>query len=445
MKKTRIKVKVSALQLNTGQLGWLPKNPRQWTQEDIDKMCESLRRDPDFMEDNPLDITPAPQEGQFVVFCGNLRTTGLGIVGVEETDAYLYIPEKKPDPDPACHGKSFAEDRETIRRRAILDNGHFGSWDSDTAAEWGYEAADLAGFGVPGYVYGDAVENPGNGSGPGGGDDHHAKEDDFDENTDEIHVRCKPGDIWQLGGHRLMCGDSVDLQQVKALMGGARADMVFTDPPYGVAIGDKNKLLKEAVGGSNAITENIANDTLSVDELYKVLQAAMENCRESCKDDASYYVCAPPGGDMGLMMMMMRDAGLNVRHQIVWNKNCATFSLGRLDYDYKHEAIMYTWTKSHHNYRNGQFRTSVWDVNKPMHNDLHPTMKPIELVEAAMKDATLEGDLVLDLFGGSGTTLVTAEQLGRKCYTMEIDPHYCDVIIARWEKLTGKTATKIES
>lgn len=430
MKKTRIKVKVAALQLNEGQLPWLPKNPRQWTQTDIDRTVESLRQDPDFLEDRPLDIVPAPQKGEFVVFCGNLRTTALGINGTEETDAYLYEPERA----------TLEEDRETIRRRAIKDNGQYGSWDSDELANWGYEAAELEGFGVPGYVYGDAVENSGGGAGEN--DDHHAEEDDFDETTDEIHVRCKPGDIWELGEHRLMCGDSVDLQQVKALMGGSRADMVFTDPPYGVAIGDKNKVL-QSVQKAGRIEENIANDTLSVDELYKVLQAAMENCRESCKDDASYYVCAPPGGDMGLMMMMMmRDAGLNVRHQIVWNKNCATFSLGRLDYDYKHEAIMYTWTKSHHNYRNGQFRTSVWDINKPMHNDLHPTMKPIELVEAAMKDATLEGDLVLDMFGGSGTTLVTAEQLGRKCYTMEIDPHYCDVIIARWEKLTGKTAVK---
>ena len=432
MKKTRIKVKVAALQLNEGQLPWLPKNPRQWTQTDIDRTVESLRQDPDFLEDRPLDIVPAPQKGEFVVFCGNLRTTALGINGTEETDAYLYEPERA----------TLEEDRETIRRRAIKDNGQYGSWNSDELANWGYEAADLAGFGVPGFVYGDA---PGVGEGgdePGGDDNHQAQEDDFDENSDEIHVRCKPGDIWELGEHRLMCGDSVDLQQVKALMGGARADMVFTDPPYGVAIGDKNKFL-QSVQKAGWIEENIANDTLSVDELYKALRAAMENCRESCKDDASYYVCAPPGGDMGLMMMMMRDAGLNVRHQIVWNKNCATFSLGRLDYDYKHEAIMYTWTKSHHNYRNGQFRTSVWDVNKPMHNDLHPTMKPIELVEAAMKDATLEGDLVLDMFGGSGTTLVTAEQLGRKCYTMEIDPHYCDVIIARWEKLTGKTAVKV--
>ena len=219
--------------------------------------------------------------------------------------------------------------------------------------------------------------------------------------------------------------------------------MVFTDPPYGVAIGSKNEMLN-SVQKAGRCTENIANDTLSVDELYKVLTSAMSNVRENCKDDASYYVAAPPGGDFGLMMMMMmKDAGLNVRHQLVWNKNSATFSLGRLDYDYKHEAIMYTWTKSHHNYRKGKFRTSVWDIDKPRKCDLHPTMKPIELVANCMLDGTKEGDVVLDIFGGSGTTLVTAEQLGRKCFMMELDPHYCDVIIARWEKLTGKQAVKL--
>ena len=216
--------------------------------------------------------------------------------------------------------------------------------------------------------------------------------------------------------------------------------MVFTDPPYGVAIGDKNKLLHEVVGG-NQVTENIANDTLPVDELYKVLRQAMENVRLNTSDDACYFVASPPGGEFGLMMMMMmQDAGLKVRHQIVWNKNSATFSLGRLDYDYKHEAIMYTWTKKHHNYRGGAFRTSVWDIDKPRKCDLHPTMKPVELVANCILDGSKEGDVVLDAFGGSGTTLIAAEQMGRKAYLVEIDPHYCDVILARWEKATGKTA-----
>lgn len=218
--------------------------------------------------------------------------------------------------------------------------------------------------------------------------------------------------------------------------------MVFTDPPYGVAIGDKNKMLKEVVGG-NAITENIANDTLSVDDLYKVLVKAMSNVRENTADDACYFVASPPGGDFGLMMMeMMKDAGLAVRHQIVWNKDSATFSIGRLDYDYKHEAILYTWTKSHHNYRNGSFRTSVWDITKVHKCDLHPTMKPVALVANCILDGTKEGDIILDCFGGSGTTLIAAEQLNRCARLVEIDPHYCDVILARWEKETGLKAVK---
>lgn len=218
--------------------------------------------------------------------------------------------------------------------------------------------------------------------------------------------------------------------------------MVFTDPPYGVSIGDKNKTLQR-IQEAGRITENIQNDTLSVPDLYVLLKKCFVNVRSNCKEDASYFVTAPPGGDMGLMMMMMKDAGLEVRHQIVWNKDSATFSLGRLDYDYKHEAIMYTWTKSHHNYRAGKFRTSVWDIPKPRKCDLHPTMKPVELVANCILDGSQEGDVILDIFGGSGTTIISAEQLGRKCYMMEIDPHYCDVIIDRWEKFTGQKAILI--
>jgi DNA modification methylase len=136
-------------------------------------------------------------------------------------------------------------------------------------------------------------------------------------------------------------------------MDGAKADMGFTDPPYGVSIGDKNATLN-SVQPSGRCVENIKNDTLAADKLYPVLVKAMTNVRENCKDDASYYVTSPQGGELGMMMMMMmKDAGLPVRHILVWCKNSATFSLGRLDYDYQHEPIFYTWTKSHHNYRGG--------------------------------------------------------------------------------------------
>lgn len=266
-----------------------------------------------------------------------------------------------------------------------------------------------------------------------------AAEDDFDIDA-PVEPKAKLGDIYQLGQHRLMCGDSTDADAWARLMDGEKADMVFTDPPYGVAIGDKNATLN-SVQPSGRCCENIKNDTMTEQDLYDMLKAAFINVRENCAEDAVYFVTSPQGGSLCLMMMMMmRDAGLPVRHVLMWKKNSATFSLGRLDYDYQHEPMFYTWTKNHHNFRNGENRTSVWEYDKPRKCDLHPTMKPVELVANAIMDGTKEGMIVLDAFGGSGTTIIAAEQLNRKARMMELDPHYVDVIIARWENLTGEKA-----
>lgn len=214
--------------------------------------------------------------------------------------------------------------------------------------------------------------------------------------------------------------------------------MCFTDPPYGVSIGDKNKVLN-SVQKAGRILENIQNDTLDTDSLYELLRACFANLKEHMNSDASYYVTSPQGGEIGLMMMMMRDAGLEVRHNLIWKKNSATFSLGRLDYDYQHEPIFYTWADRHNFYGEG-YQTTVWEYDKPRKCDLHPTMKPVELIAHAVENSSREGDVVVDIFGGSGSTLLACEQLGRRCRMMEIDPHYCDVIIQRWEDYTGKKA-----
>lgn len=255
--------------------------------------------------------------------------------------------------------------------------------------------------------------------------------DDVPEVAENYPPKSRRGEVYRCGEHRLMCGDSADSDDWTALMDGEKGDMVFTDPPYGVAIGDKNKMLDEIQHGRR-IKENIMNDALSIDDLKPILKAAFVNLRENAADDACWFVTSPQGGDLCMMMMMMSEAGVPVRHVLMWRKNTATFSMGRLDYDYAHEPIFYTWTKSHHNFRGGENRTSVWEYDKPRKCGLHPTMKPVELVESAILDGTERGMTVVDAFGGSGTTMIAAEKTGRRARLMELDPHYCDVVRRRW-------------
>lgn len=315
--------------------------------------------------------------------------------------------------------------------------------DNQTNAETGFdfealnldmEDLEFEGFD---FDFGDAfnVEN-------GGGNTEYSIAEDEPPEPPKTPI-AKPGDIWQLGEHRLMCGDSTDAGAWARLMDGEKADMVFTDPPYGVAIGDKNATLN-SVQKAGSCCENIEGDTMTEAELYEMLKSAFINVRQNCTDEACYFVTSPQGGALGLMMMMMKDAGLEVRHVLMWKKNSPTFSLGRLDYDYQHEPIFYTWTKSHHNFRAGDHRSTVWEYDKPRKCDLHPTMKPVALVANAIMDGSKEGMIVLDAFCGSGTTIIAAEQTNRKARCMEIDPHYCDVIIQRWENLTGANAVLIQ-
>lgn len=299
-------------------------------------------------------------------------------------------------------------------------------------------------------------------------------EDDY-EPAPPAEPRTKRGQIWQLGEHRLMCGDATSAEDMQVCVGGGQKPVViFTDPPYGVAIGSRNAAINAVSPGKGGrIETDIAGDTLSAAALGKMLTSAFTNLRQAAADDCSYYVTSPQGGDLGLMMMMMmRDAGLPVRHILIWVKNAPVFSMGRLDYDYKHEPVFYTWTKAHRFY--GDYANSVIDdtkpldkmdkgelkallrakmqqgeesviyCDKPVQSKLHPTMKPIKLIARFLINSSRPGDVCADPFGGSGSTLIACEQLGRRCRMMEIDPHYCDVIIDRWETFTGKKAVLLD-
>lgn len=422
MKTGHQRIAIDLIEMNTGQIAGLPSNPRQWTKAQLDNLKASIEETPELLEARGCIVDY--HDGKYVCLGGNMRYAACKALGMSELPCYV-VPE----------GTTILKKKEIVAK----DNGSFGNWDYDALAnEWG--DLDLAGWGVSippewGAAAADAAETDSR--------EGQAKDDEFDEKEAQIEKKCSKGDIWRLGEHRLMCGDSTDEAAIKRLMDGDKADMVFTDPPYGVSIGDKNAALN-SVQKAGLCCKNIENDTLSADELYPILVKAMTNARLSCKEDACYFVTSPQGGELGLMMMMMKDAGLPVRHMLVWEKNSATFSLGRLDYDYQHEPIFYTWTKKHHNYRKGQYRTTIWKYDKPRKCDLHPTMKPVELVANCLNDATKAGDIALDVFGGSGTTMIACEQLGRRARLIELDPHYCDVIIARWEKFTGMKAEKIE-
>lgn len=253
--------------------------------------------------------------------------------------------------------------------------------------------------------------------------------------------KSKLGDIYQLGNHRLMCGSSAIIDDFKKLMRDDKSDMIFTDPPYGVNYQAKNKMLNSLQSPKGGMETAIHGDDMSLSDLKQMLLDAFTNASTFLAEKCCYYVSAPQGGELGLMMMMMQEAGLPCRHMIVWVKNNAAFSMNRLDYDYKHEPILYGWpkNKTHEFYGHGDHKNSVWHIDRE-NNKLHPTMKPVAIMENAIKNSCPNGGIVLDMFGGSGSTMMAAEKTGRFCRTMEISPQYCDVQISRWEKFSGQKA-----
>lgn len=255
-------------------------------------------------------------------------------------------------------------------------------------------------------------------------------EDVVPEVNEESEPTVKFGEVWQLGEHRLMCGDSTDKGCVDTLMNGKKADLIVTDPPYNVAYEGKTK---------DALT--IQNDSMDGDTFKEFLTSAFKRCFESLQDGGSFYVWYASREHVNFETAL-NDAGLQVRQQLIWNKN--TMVLGRQDYHWKHEPCLYGWKDgASHNWYSDRTQTTVLEFDKPARNGEHPTMKPIELIAYQIKNSSKREDVVLDLFGGSGSTLIACEQLDRTCHMMELDPRYCDVIIRRWESITGEKAVLV--
>jgi DNA modification methylase len=254
-------------------------------------------------------------------------------------------------------------------------------------------------------------------------------DDDAVPETPETAITV-PGDIWLLGQHRLLCGDSIQMESVEKVLAGGLADMVFCDPPYNVNYG---ATMKDKLRGKK---RKIANDDLGQD-FEQFLRDASVNMLAVTK--GAIYVCMS-SSEIHTLQRVFREAGGHWSTFVVWAKN--TFTMGRSDYQRQYEPILYGWKEgADHFWCGARDQGDVWFIKKPHVNDLHPTMKPVELVERAVRNSSKDRDTVLDPFGGSGTTLIACEKAGRQARLIELEPKYCDVIIRRWQEFSGKEAT----
>lgn len=266
--------------------------------------------------------------------------------------------------------------------------------------------------------------------------------DDIDDEgmPEEVVCRCKRGDVWMLGAHRVKCGSSTDPDDMADLLRGGVADLIVTDPPYNVALGqhDRPSEAKQLHRRTDGLV--IANDSWDNDEDFiEFLRSAFELGMDALKPGGAFYIWHADTQRMNFLKACER-AGMTIRECLVWVKN--VFTLGRQDYQWRHEPCLYGWKDgASHQWYSDRKQSTVLEFDKPSSNSEHPTMKPIPLIAYQIENSSKKGDLVLDMFGGSGSTLIACEKLGRKCVTMELDPHYCDVIISRWEEMTGQRAT----
>lgn len=304
---------------------------------------------------------------------------------------------------------------EQKRKYRLLDNK------TNELAEWDFDllGAELEGLDFDGFDFGFEL--------PDMDEDTEIIEDEAPEVNETEPPTAKLGDVWQLGRHRLMCGDSTILDNVKKLTGGEEVDLLLTDPPYGVDYVGKTK---EAL--------KIENDAKSDDEFIDFLTRAFNAADAVMKPGAVFYIWHADSKAY-VFRMACQMTGWEVRQVLIWVKN--TMVLGRQDYQWKHEPCLYGWKDgAGHLWASDRKQTTVLNFDRPTVNKEHPTMKPIALFDYQIKNNTKGGDLVLDLFGGSGTTIMACEQNGRRACVMEYDPKYVDVIIKRWEQFTGEKA-----
>jgi len=389
--------KISAIKRN-------PNNPRILKDDKFAKLTQSIKDFPQM-----LDIRPIVVNDDMIVLGGNMRLKACKEAGLKEV--------------PVIKVNDLTEEQQ--REFIIKDNVGFGEWDWDLLAnEWDTDLLEDWGLDID---FDPADED----------NEGLTDEDDVPEVTEE--PVSKVGDIWVLGNHRLMCGDSTKGEDVGLLMNGEKADMVFTDPPWNVNYG--------AVQEGNAQgykPRTILNDFMGTEDFKNFMDATFAQLNENSKRGCPTYVVMS-AQEWGNMMLTLAMNEYHWSSTIIWNKS--SLVLSRKDYHTKYEPIWYGWLEGEARLcpLEDRKQSDVWDIDRPSRSELHPTTKPVELVERAIKNSSKKDDYVLDLFGGSGTTLIAAEKSNRKNMSMELDPKYVDVIIKRWQEYTGKKAVHAES
>ena len=366
-------------------------NPRYVVDSKFKKLVKSIKEFPEMLEKRPIVV-----DENMIVLGGNMRLKACKSAGLFEVYVHQAI------------GWTAEQKQEFI----IKDNVGFGEWDWDILAnEWDTKKLNEWGLDLPEF---DEIQLD-------------AEEDDYTE-PEQMKVDVVLGDLIEIGSHRLLCGDSTDADQVAKLMNGEKADMVHTDPPYNI----------NYEGGSKK-RDKIANDKL--DDFPKFLYDAYITLTTALKKGGAIYVWHASTETHNFIQQFI-NSGFLFKSYIVWNKNNSTF--GRSDYHWKHEPCIYGWLDgASHKWHGDRKQTTVWDIDRPSRSDEHPTMKPIALCSNALENSSKVNDIILDTFLGSGSTMVAAHQLKRKCYGMELDPKYCQVIIDRMLKLDADLKVKI--
>lgn len=431
MEEKIIYFKVSELKNN-------PNNPRK-NDNAVDSVAKSIEK---YGFRNPLII-----DKQNIVWCGNTRLKAARKLNLVKVPCIIVEDL----------------DEQQMTELALIDNK------TNEIAEWDYDVLKdiLKNCELDDFIdidWGVEIENE---------KEKEVEEDGYIEPVN-LPTKTHLGEIWQLGNHRCMCGDSTKEEDVIKLMDGYIADMVITDPPYNVNIGQGGgSICSMRIQHYRTDGATIKNDNMKDDEFYNFLLKFYKNMKNALKEGGSFYIWH--ADTQGLKFRKaLNDVNLEVRQTLIWNKN--RLVMGRQDYQWKHEPCLYGWKNGAGHYfiddrkqttviedKKQDFKkmkkeeliklleeiysdkesSTIINENRPNVSEEHPTMKPIKLFARLIKNSSRQNEKILDLFGGSGTTLIACEQLNRQCYMMEFDPHYADVIIDRWEKFTGQKAKKI--